>query len=149
MQPSPSPTAPKSFEYVLNLARDAAGLADITVLEGEPRTFQPATYVILQNVTNHRLEIESLPYHAFQEFYHLEGYVRAFRGDTNFTQARIDAWQTYVTCLWTPITIDPRLGNNVEWCVPTNAGSMNEITDSGGSMCTIPFAFEAQARIVL
>jgi hypothetical protein len=143
-------TAPAAFDYLLNLFKAAATLADITVVDAELRKYVPGTFIELTEIENHRFDIESLPWFAFQETYNLSGCVRVFRGDTDFQQARDDAWAAYQSYVMTPVIADgKRLGNIVEWVVPASANGVNEITEIGGALHTVTFAFSCAARVTV
>jgi hypothetical protein len=144
-------TAPSAFNYLLGLITTA--VADgpdttIQVVDSVIMNYEGATYIELNEIADHRVIIESLPYFAFQEVYTLSGKVSVFRGDISFTDARTTAWETWQTYVMTPILDDgERLGDILEWIVPTSVNSVAESTNIGGAACTLTFTFDCHARV--
>jgi hypothetical protein len=140
-------TAPAAFDFFLNEIKDAAALADITVIDAELVQYEPGVYIELSSIGNHRFEIDSLGAYVFYEMYELQGVVRVWRGDNDMQQARVDAYYTYQNYVMTPVVNNRTFSNLLLWIVPASAESLMQIIEQGGRQCTIDFAFSCQARI--
>jgi hypothetical protein len=101
------------------LCTDAGQLANpyVYVAPFELELYEPGSYVIVQGISNQRMEIESLgPQRSMQEWYEIYGYASVFVGDTpdalNPTVAITTMAQAYE--LFSNIVMTPAMSANNE-----------------------------------
>jgi hypothetical protein len=141
-------TAAAAFDYLFGLIQTATAETTIQVVDTMLLTYVAGTYIQLTDIEEHRVEIESLPNFAFQEYFTLSGEVSIFEGDMNFEATRDTAFSVYETYVRTPIIEDgSRLGNIVQWIVPSSVQPSSSITNIGGSATTITFKFDCVSRV--
>lgn len=142
-------TAPAAFDYLLNAIIDASALEDIHVFDAELAQYEPGQYIQLLGVSNHRFEIESMPWNAFTESYDIDGVVRVWRGDLSASNSRDDAFTAYQNYVMTPVVNSKTLNNIVMWIVPQSANFETTYPEEGGCQTVISFAFAVSARVTI
>lgn len=142
-------TAPAAFDALFDLLTTAAAPSGTFVQESELQQYEPATYIELSSIVNHKYEVASLGTYAFYETYEIQGVLRVFRGDFNPKQARLDAWAAYQSIVISTVIANKTLSDLVLAIVPIHANSTCEVTSLGGVQCLIEFAFALEARLTV
>ena len=112
-------TAPAAWAAILGFVQTAAALQSppVTVFPAELSQYEPGSYIIVGDITNHGFDPESTGY-EFIETYTIGGLCTVFTGSTNVdittTAADImaDTYALYTACVMTPMVTN-RGGNGV------------------------------------